>query len=430
MADDELSRERALVRAGWELVELLGRLDMHTAKKLLAPRWAADRARAAVSLPPLKLGETFGERIRKTSESPAVLTRFLRTLDLVQPGDRVFEIGPGRGYLAGLLLRDGNAAAYRGIDIGERNLQSTRELLELNGLADRGEVAEGDLRELTRSDVERFGTDLLLCCEVIEHVPEPERAIKILANALPPGADLLLTVPLLGRAEHVWGHISIFSTARIRDAIENAGLVVHTVDVVDNNWVFVLASHETGPSPRAARAAATSAGTLADPLPDDGVPRSVHIIKFSEYEVGPSRSHSGIARHHIERVKKTFVLCELVAKRRRWSGAMSYGGLWFPVSSPRGLRLQLMLDDTEHVTAFHVDGYAGADRVARWIWEPAARMPARTPPTFVLRPGVPEGYFRPTTKLNDLTSIDSFDIYAAIRPGSTAKFRVRAAMIV
>jgi 2-polyprenyl-3-methyl-5-hydroxy-6-metoxy-1,4-benzoquinol methylase len=427
MSDGDLARERALVRAGWELVELLGRLDMRTARKLLAPRWAADRARAAASLAPLKIGETFGEQIRKISESPSVLTRFLRTVDLVQPGDRVFEIGPGRGYLAGLVLRDGNAGAYRGIDIDERNLVSTRDVFELNGVADRGEVADGDLRELTRSDLERFGTDLLVCCEVIEHVPEPERAVKILADALPPGAELLISVPLLGRAEHVWGHVSIFNTARIRDVVEGAGLVVHAVDVVDNTWIFVLASHEAGPSARAARAAAIAVETLAGALPDNGSPRSVRAVTFDEREIRPSGSDRGLAHHHIELVKSS-VRCELTAKHRRWSSAPSYGGLRFPVTSPRGLRLQLTLDDTEQVTAFYVDGYAGAKRVARWMWEPAVRQPARTPPTFVLRPGVSEDYFRATTKLGDLTAIDAFDVYAAVPPGSSAKFQVRAAV--
>jgi 2-polyprenyl-3-methyl-5-hydroxy-6-metoxy-1,4-benzoquinol methylase len=428
MADEDLARERALVRAGWELVELLGRLEMNTARKLLAPRWAAERARATGSLAQLKTGGTFGEHVRKTSETPSVLTRFRLTLDLIQPGDRVFEIGPGRGYLAGLILRDGNAAAYRGIDVDERHLTSTREVFELNGLADRGEVAEGDLRELTRSDVERFGADLLVCCEVIEHVPEPEKAVKILADALPPGTDLLITVPLLGRGEHVWGHFSIFNAARIRDAVQNTGLVVHAVDVVDNTWVFVLASHDAGPSARAARAAATSAETLADTLSDDGAPRSVRVIRFNELEIGPSGSDSGLARRHLE-VAKSNVRCELVAKRRRWSDAVAYGGLRFPVTSPRGLRLLLALDETEHVTAFHVDGYAGTKRIARWIWDPAAGKPRRTPLTFVLRPGVPEDYFRPASKLDDdLRSIDAFDVYAAIPPGSSAKFQLRVAV--
>jgi 2-polyprenyl-3-methyl-5-hydroxy-6-metoxy-1,4-benzoquinol methylase len=426
MGDDELTRERALVRAGWELVDLLGRLEMEPARRLLRSRWAAERARAAERLAPLKTGEKVGEWELKQFLGASVQTRYLRTLDLVEPGERVFEIGPGRGYLAGLLLRDGKVGAYRGIDIDERNLASTREIFELNGVAERGEVEICDLRELSQRDVAEFETDLLVCCEVIEHLPEPERAVTILADALPPGTDLLISVPLLGRAEHVWGHVSFFSAARVRDLVEGAGLTVHAVDVVDNIWVFVLASHDTGPSERAARAAAKTTAALAG-LPTDGeAPRSIRSIGLAKLDLKPSASR-GLARLDLSLDGKR-VLCELTARRRRRADGESFGGLRLPANAAQGLRLQLDLEDIKHVTAFYVDAYAGRKRVARWTWNPASGQPAKQPPTFVIRPGAADGFFQPLTR-GTVESVDAFDVYAAVKSGSSARFAVRRAAV-
>lgn len=422
MGDDQLARERALVRAGWELADLLGRLETRAARRLLRPRWQADRARAAASLPPLKTGDTVGEKQLRQFRGPSVLTRYLRTLDLVRPGERVFEIGPGRGYLAGLLLRDGKAGAYRGVDIDDQNLQSTREILELNGLADRGDVSICDIRDLTQRDVAEFGADLLLCCEVIEHLPEPERAVKILADALPPGTDLLISVPLLGRAEHVWGHLSLFTAARIRDVVEGAGLVVHAVDVVDNIWVFVLASHAAGPSERAALVAARNAEALAG-LPVDGdAPRSIRAVAVTKLDIGPG-AQRGLARLDIQHAGKV-VRCELAARRHRLPGRQSYGGVRLPVRSPYGLRLELLPDDITHVRAFHIDAYAGERRVARWTWDPASGKPAQQPPTFVVRTGACDGYFQPVQR-GDLGSVDAYELCAVVEPGSAARFGIR-----
>jgi hypothetical protein len=284
-----------------------------------------------------------------------------------------------------------------------------------------------DLRELTRQDVADFGTDLLVCCEVIEHLPEPERAVTILAEALPPGTDLLISVPLLGRAEHVWGHLSIFSAARIRDMVEAAGLVVHAVDVVDNIWVFVLASHSTDPSERAARAAARTTAALAGIPAGDDAPRSVRSIALAKLDIGPS-AQRGLARLHI-RPQGDGVRCELTARRWRRSRGGSYGGLRVPVSSPRGLRLELTLDEITHVTAFHVDAYAGQQRVARWTWNPASGQPGKQPPTFVVRPGAPDGFFR-QVKRGNLESVDAFEVYAVVKPGSSARFGIRRAAVI
>jgi 2-polyprenyl-3-methyl-5-hydroxy-6-metoxy-1,4-benzoquinol methylase len=426
MADD-VARERALVQAGWELAGLLGQLDAGKARKMLAGRWDAERARAAATLGQLKTGNKVGKRDLATYTKPSVQARFRRTLDYVQPGERVFEIGPGRGWLAGLILREGGAAAYRGTDLKASNLPASQQLFDLNGLADRAELAERDLYDLTRAELEEFGADLVVCCEVIEHVPDPELAVKALAAALPADADLLLSVPLLGRLEGVWEHFAIFDTARARAIVEQSGLTVHAVDVVDNMWVFVLASHDPGPSARADRAAAAPLEGLAAVVPDSGAPRTVRNLTLADLAVGPSAERHRLARHRVE-LGGDGVRCELTAKRSRRSNEPSYGGVRLPVSSPRGIRLQLAFDDIDAVTMFYVDAYAGQKRVSRWRWDPVAKPLRESPATFVLRPGRYDKFRR--TEVGPIESADAFDIVVAVKPGASARFRLTRAGVI
>lgn len=426
MAHDEISRERLLVQAGWDLVDVLGQLDSGRARKLLAGRWEATRARAAATLQPLVVGEQIGDHDRKIYLQPSVQARFRRTLDYVLPGDRVFEIGPGRGYLAGLLLRDAAAAAYHGVDVSDSNVEATRELLKLNGFVGRATLGRCDLYELSYGQVAGFGADLVVCCEVIEHVPDPELALKTLAAALPPKTELLISVPLHGRLEDVWGHLAIFDTTRIRDMVAGSGLHTHAVEVVDSTWVFVLASHNPEPSPRAIQAHQRAVPSDATPT-HQGAPRAVRDLPLDTPAIGLSPRKEGVARHRVERLGDELV-CELTAKAKIRKG-VAYGGLRFPVTGARGARLQLGVDGLDDVVKVHLDAYAGENRVGRWTWDPAVSRPTKARATFVLRPGR-RGHFRPV-KLGDLASADAFDLVMSLRPGATARLRIsRLGLIV
>ncbi len=429
MAGDLMECEQARVRTGWELVELLGPRSVDEGQRLLAERWAAERARAAESILPLKArpGSEWASRIY---ESASNRTRFRQTLDFVRPGDRVFEVGPGGGYLAGLLLRDGQIAAYHGIDLQDAPVRRAREFLEINGLADRAEVSKCNLYDLTRADVEKLGITLLVCCEVLEHVPDPERAMKTLAYVLPAGADLLISVPLLGRLEQVWGHVAIFDTNRIRRMVEESGLVAHSVQVIDNQWVLVLASHGPGPSSRAPSAAAAAVDVLADRAPDPNAPTAFHALDLGVENVQPSVRNEGLSAYQLEAVPRAGLACELTAKRSLLRRRTGYGGVRLPVSSPRGLRIEVSLDAFRAVREFYVDAYAADKRVARWRWDTRAHRPRKDQQTFVLRPGRENRQFKEAV-IGDLESADAFDVFVAVRSGASARFRLtRAAVVV
>lgn len=426
MADKYAGHEQALVRAGWELVDVLGRLGTGPALRAFEARWTAERARAAESLQLLKTGPGVPDGIRAMYEGPSNWTRFRRTLDFVRPGERLFEIGLGRGYLAGMFLRDGQLAAYRGIDLEADNVESTRETLQLNGLADRAEVSQGDLYDLKLADVERFGADLVVCCEVIEHVPDPEAAVKALADALPQGADLLISVPLLGRLEGVWGHLALFDAQRVRSMVTGAGLVPHVVDVVDNTWVFVLASKDEGPSGRAAAATEGPVDLWGDAPVDPQLPRKLRSMDLST--AIPSRWTKRLASSQVT-VQDGGLLCEFTGEPADEAASGQYGGAQLPVTEPLGIRLELGLDDIESIHAFYVDAYAGAKRVARWKWEPAKRRPRSNPATFVMRQGSRGKNFVPV-HVDDLRSADAFEVFARIEPATHARFRITRASLL
>ena len=419
--------ERVAVRAGWDLVDLLDRLGDGQSRRLLAARWDAERARVGPELSSLRTGGTMPPEALQSYQSPSNQTRFRRTLDFIRPGERILEVGIGRGYAAGLFLREGAASAYRGLDLLDENVDATQELLDLNGLGRRAELARGDLYKLSRADVEEFGPSLLVCCEVIEHVPDPELAVATLAQALPEGTELLMSVPLAGRLETVWGHLAIFTAERMRAMVEQAGLVAHDVSAVDNTWMFVLASRDRAPSARAARACMAVADLVTAPgSPDE--PRAFRAFDLASGDIGPSvwtkRVTKQIVSHTVDGL-----LCEFEAEPEASSAGTSYGGVRLPATAPRGIRLELALDDIDAASAFYVDAMAGGKRVARWKWDPATGRPQSEPATFVLRAGRRGLYFRPVT-CDDLESADAFDLFVAMKAGASVRFRVTQAAVI
>src|SRR5699024_2685891 len=98
---------------------------------------------------------------------------------------------------------------------------------------------------------------------------------KILADVLPEGADLLFSVPLFGRLESVWGHLSVFDVARLKRMLAGAGLIAHHVEPVANTWTFVVASKSSEPSERVRQARSRPPHNVSQPLADKRVFRNV-----------------------------------------------------------------------------------------------------------------------------------------------------------
>jgi len=435
--DAEPCQEPGRVRAGWELVDLVEQLGDGPSRRLLAPRWETERDRGASGYAPLKYGDLTSVEEAAMYESPNNLARFRRTLDFALPGDSVVEVGIGRGYLGTRLLRDGGATSYLGLDLFEENAAATRQTLAANGYAAAGTADVGDLYELTRAEVAAVDAGLLVCCEVLEHVPDPERALEVLADALPEGTELLITTPLLGRMETIWEHVALFGVLRLRRMVELAGLTVHHVEPLANQWVLLLASRGPGPSARAARATSLGAPEIRPLEPADRA-TTITNVPIDKVDALPSRwnkrATATIGRLGVYDPGRP----ESIVLRMRAEPLASlpdpgtdgdtdnggrYAGLALAANYKLGVRLELELVDVEDgVHDLYVDFYDGPTRVGRWKWDLADR-PKKAVPTFTLRPGLKGHYLRPVN-LGDLRRADRVEIFARLEPGASAELRL------
>lgn len=381
--------EAAAVRAGWMLVDAHERLSTKGAEKVFGPELAAWYEYAARSVEPLRPAGWSGEY--PMQEGRNNLLRYRRTMDFARPGDRVFDVGFGLGQLASLLIRDVGVASYHGIDVVEKFVPMVSELLEVNGLSDASVTVElGDLMALTREQVEATGATFVICCEVLEHVPDAEAALRILADALPDGVDLLFSVPLHGRLEAVWGHLSVFDVARLKSMLDGAGLVAHHVEPLANTWTLVVASRSAEPSQRVRAASSRPPVRVAQPLT-----RARDFVDVDADAMTP---------------------------------VGDLGGVSFAVDGLEALRLRLGLTDVTHVTRFVVTAFAGGREACRWTWEPQPFQIEQPERRLAMRPGENSGHFV-SGRANRLEHADRVEVTAEVAPGQTASFTVAAAYL-
>ncbi len=399
--------EAAAVRAGWLLIDAHERLSKAAAAKAFGHEMRAWVDYSNDTMPNLK--HPPGSDIH-TEESDANRLRYRRTMDFVRRGERLFDVGFGRGYLAALLLRDAGVENYFGIDIVDDWVDTSRAVVATNGLdGDAVTLEQGDLFDLTRDKIESTGASLVICCEVLEHVDDAEKALRILADALPEGAELLFSVPLHGRLESVWGHLSVFDVARLKDMLEGAGLYAHHVEPLANTWSLVVASRSPEPSARVRDAGRRPPVRSSVPLVHERVFVDVPASDFSATS-GPNHD-AKIAQSDAGTVE-----CQV-------SGS---GGVTFPVSSLEAFRLWFEFNEAEHVEQFTVTAYAGKDRAGVWVWAPKQPPSGRARVSF--RPGENASAFS-VRRNNNVASADRVEVVATVESGHTAAFELKAAYL-
>lgn len=400
--------ERAMVARGWADVDLAERSGTQGTARAMSARLAAEKARALAWYDP-PVADMVGPRMRAMYEGEANVTRYRKTVDYLKHGEVVYEVGIGRGFLATTMMRGAGLRGYRGVDLVARNVTATRAMLQANGLAEQADVREQDLYDLTRADVEEIGATLLVCCEVIEHTPDPELALRTLAQALPEGTDLLWSVPLLGRLEKVWGHTAIFGAARLQRMMADAGLIAHHVETVANTWVFVLASRTPDPSPRADSAVA---GVTAPALIDlvESPVRSVTNIPPGSLERAASRW-----THRVEAADVAGPPDGALRVRARGTAGgerSSYAGVAFTCPPDVvGARVEVTVPVPERMRSLHVEFRRDGQRTGRWNWDYARSSPvASEKTTFVVRPG-PRGVHMRLAE-GDSVGADTVEVFA------------------
>ena len=132
----------------------------------------------------------------------------------VQPRS-IHEVGCGEGFWVLYWNRKGIAA--RGSDFSSEAIRLAR----LNA-AEQG--AQGDLfeaRSVYDLDPARDGADLIVCCEVLEHLQRPEEALRVLQRVV--RGHVILSVP----REPLWRVLNLARGKYVRELGNTPGHVQH-----------------------------------------------------------------------------------------------------------------------------------------------------------------------------------------------------------
>ena len=145
-----------------------------------------------------------------------MMNGFLRAFDdlsaLVKPRT-TYEAGCGEGHLSFRLARRG--LPVRASDISQRLTEEANRKATTEGLAASFECAS--IYELTAAEA----ADLVVCCEVLEHLEQPEAALDVLAGIARP--YLLTSVP----REPLWRVLNLARGSYWREWGNTPGHVQH-----------------------------------------------------------------------------------------------------------------------------------------------------------------------------------------------------------
>ncbi|MCI0687734.1 MAG: methyltransferase domain-containing protein [Sporichthyaceae bacterium] len=411
------------VRNAFELVEHLERMppDEYKARHQDQLTAAADHARATMQ--PLIEWPGAAQFYLKIMTRDSNYTRVRRMLDFVLPGDRVLDIGSGRGYLSGVLLRDSALKTYTGIDIMDSHLASARSMIDANELGDRPAQFEvKNIYDLTPEWVAQHDPSLVIMLEMLEHLPDAEEGLATIAKCLPPDASLVFSVPLYGRLEKVWGHLSRFDVPRIRRMCEQAGLHIQHVEIIYGTWVLIMATTADVVDPRALYLA------RQEQPPASG--RNTPIQEFVSVVTKRARlakARGGARRVELRTEKDTTHVA--VEGSRNPFGDQS-GGLSFDLAGNDAVRLELEFEKPRNVRRVVVELVDDAGvPTARWVWRcgsPLRRSPFKYRRTFLLFPGQPARPFRPDGPVRDAVATRA-DVYIEVFPTRSAGFGLRRA---
>jgi len=140
---------------------------------------------------------------------------------------RVLDIGCGPGQLAACLFEMAEIEAYVGLDFSNQAIAMARQACP------RGQFVVGDAR--TTSIHAEAAHDVVVCTEVLEHLPEDLEVVK----SFTPRKRCLCTVPNFPWESHV-RHFKSAEQVAARYAPYFDGLDVHAMRVSEPNVFFLM----------------------------------------------------------------------------------------------------------------------------------------------------------------------------------------------
>jgi len=146
-----------------------------------------------------------------------VMSRFYRCFDelVAESGcPDVHEVGCGEGVLSVRLLKQGLHVIASDVDAGI--VEQANHRMSAAGFAPCASV-----RDIYALSPERDARQLVVCCEVLEHLADPERALEAIHRLRP--SRLLISVP----REPLWRALNVCSGRYVGQAGNTPGHIQH-----------------------------------------------------------------------------------------------------------------------------------------------------------------------------------------------------------
>lgn len=153
----------------------------------------------------------------------------------ITPGTKILDIGCGPGRHTASAFKYKNAVVI-GADLDHTDLLKAKNRMQFHQFA--GEY-DGGIWGLTVADITKLPFpdnyfDVVICSEVMEHIPDDKKAVSELLRVLKPGKNLVVSVPRFFPEWVCWrlsdeyykinqGHIRIYRSKQIKNRLEAAG---------------------------------------------------------------------------------------------------------------------------------------------------------------------------------------------------------------
>jgi SAM-dependent methyltransferase len=164
-----------------------------------------------------------------------VITVDFNRLD-IQPGFKIIDIGCGSGRHTGAAYRYKNVTVI-GADLDFNDLlDAKKRMLYHDDLGEHGGGVWGlSVSDITSLPFNDDCFDLVICSEVMEHIPDEKKAASELSRIVKPGGDLVVSVPRYFPERICWalsddyynanqGHVRIYRKKNLVDLFENTGV--------------------------------------------------------------------------------------------------------------------------------------------------------------------------------------------------------------
>lgn len=161
---------------------------------------------------------------------------------------------------AGAFILDAGAGELRNKSLCERLVYVSQDFCQYEGVGDGKGLQTGEwntsridiVSDIVNIPVENASFDAILCSEVLEHIPDPVKALDEFARVLKPGGILILTAPFVSLVHFAPYHFCAgFSRYWYEHHLEQKGFDL--VELTANGDWFSLLKQEIFRLPGAAR---------------------------------------------------------------------------------------------------------------------------------------------------------------------------------